>query len=851
MKRLEGTALRPGTSSATVSLVINAAAYVRAVLRERPGSSSFARVGQAVLLAGLMGIMLNGRRLEAAEYASPARIDLDGTWTFSIHGQGQRPMTVPSTYLPVGGATLERDFDLPHSLAGRRALLHFEGIVMTAEVWINGQQEGRYGPYTPFTIDISPHAKAGANHLRVDLSDLGGFDPWGRAWVTAFPRFGGIARDVFVELKSPVYIENARLDYQLADHYTSAACKLHTWVINSSHQPRNLELFGALTRRGAAFPIHASFLAPPGKSEQATDWSVRDLKLWSPEFPELYNLGLQLRDRKEVLDEFQTVTGFRELVTRGRDFYLNGKKIFLKGVFRHDIYGDQGHTLTRAQMEAEMKDIKSLGANFVRLGHYPQNRYINELAARYGLMTSGEPPIFGMSQKDPQALAAARFCLGGLIQRDWNNPAAVAWIISNEAGTDPGYMKEMVAFVRQLDPQRLASIVDNTHWTERNAPWQSFRDAGISFIAQNAYGSAFDGSYEKTAKFLPDDLPYVISEWGGTDKSYNLVYREGKYYLDHSNLAVQQGPRIAGISFWEYQDISMPRWDPEGLLHWSLVDKERRPYEMYYALKSLYTGKAISPPRGRTLAERMAEQLPRPLAPSEKALGYEPINLAAQVNSDQVIPALKAVSALAYPEDIPMGKVEVEGLPFVLERQVIALSRQQPSVHVTIGRAVGEFEFLGHVCFNSLAKKPSAAPPELPYLTEAFPAVETPPPFKGYPQAGEFGEEIGEYVLVYADGRRELIPLENGIHFADYRMFAGFSFIDPVATATERAVTYKGESGYKLYQLRLFTYRPQRPSQPLREIEFNLKNFDYVPILAGLTVRPYDVAVDAAQGPAN
>ena len=808
-----------------------------------------------VILLVMLATVLNSAAepaFAAPEAPSLARIDLSGTWTFSIHGHGQKPMAVPSTYLPVGGATLERDFELPASAAGRRALLRFEGIVMTAVVSVNGQRLGEYGPYTPFTIDITEQVRPGANHLQVDLSDLGGFDPWGRGWVTAFPRFGGIAREVYLDLKAPVYIENARLDYQLAKNYTEAACKLHVWVMNTTSQPRTLELSGALAGGGSAVPFHASVETPPGKSEHVAEFSASNVRLWSPDSPNLYDLALQLRKDKEVMDEFKSFTGFRELIARGRDFYLNGKKIFLKGIFRHDIYGDQGHTMTPAQMEAEIADIKSLGCNFVRLGHYPHHPYIVELAARYGLLASGEPPIFGLGglgQKDPSVIAGAKFSLGGLIQRDWNNPAVGVWFISNEMGTDPNYMKEMVAFVRQLDPQRLVSIVDNTRWTEGNAPWQNFRDAGINFIAQNAYGAAFDGYYEKIAKFLPDDLPYVISEWGGTDKSYSLILREGKYYFDHSSLVREQGPRIAGISFWEYQDVPMPRWEPEGLLHWSLVDKERQPYEMYYALKSLYTGKPVAPPRGRTLVKPLREQLPRVLAPSEKPFGYETVSLAALVNSDQVIGALKPISPLAYPEQLTMGKVAVAGLPFVLERQVIALSRQQPSVRIPIGRAAGELEFLGHVCFNSLASKPSSAYPELPYIAEGFPDIETPPPFKGYPQAGEFGEEIGEYVLVYADGERETIPLENGIHFADYRMFFGLSFIDPVATATQRAVTYKADAGTKLYQLRLFSCRPKQPAKPIRELEFNLKNLDYVPLLAGLTLRTYDPIADAASKP--
>jgi len=807
-----------------------------------------------ILLAVLGAWLVTGAGLvSGAEVASPpARIDFNGTWTFSIHGQGQKPMTVPSTYYPVGGATLERDFDLPASAVGRRALLRFEGIVMTAVISVNGQRVGEYGPYTPFTIDVTEQVKPGTNHLRVDVSDIGGFDPWGRDWVTAFPRFGGIAREVYLELRAPVYIENARLDYQLVKSYTEAACKLQVWVMNTTSQPRALELSGSLAGGGAAVPFRASVQAPPGKSEHVAEFSVSNVRLWSPDSPDLYDLAVQLRKDKEVVDEFETFTGFRELATRGRDFYLNGKKIFIKGVFRHDIYGDQGHTMTRAQMEAEMADIKSLGCNFVRLGHYPHHPYIVELAARYGLLASGEPPIFGLGglgQKDPRVIAGAKFSLGGLIQRDWNNPAVGVWFISNEMGTDPNYMKEMVAFVRQLDPQRLVSIVDNTRLTPENAPWKNFREAGINFIAQNAYGAAFDGYYEKLTKFLPEDLPFVITEWGGGDKSYSLILREGKYYFDHSSLALEQGPRIAGISFWEYQDIPMPRWEPEGLLHWSLVDKERHPYEMYYALKSLYTGKQVLPPRGRTLVKPLREQLPRVLAPSEKSFGYETVNLAALVNSDQVIGALKPISPLAYPEQLTLGKVAVAGLPFVLERQVIALSRQQPSVRIPVGRAAGELDFLGHVCFNSLAAKAPIVYPELAYLAEGFPNIETPPPFKGYPQAGEFGEEIGEYVLVYADGERETIPLQNGIHFADYRMFFGLSFIDPVATATKRVVAYKADAGHKLYQLRLFSCRPKQPAKQIREIDFNLKNLDYVPLLAGLTLRAYDPIVDSAGAP--
>ena len=766
-------------------------------------------------------------------------VSLNGEWTFSVHGHGKKPIRVPSTFLPVGGATLEREFDLPAPLANRRALLRFDGIVMTGEVILNGAALGRYGPYTPFTIDVTDHVATLGNRLRVELTDIGGFDPWGLQWVTAFPRYGGIIRDVTLELKAPVFIKNVRLDYKLADAFTRADCRLRIWVINTAGSGRAL-LSGFIRDDHRKLRFKKRIHAPEGESYHTVEFSVAELRPWSPEDPHLYDLHVNLVGPDAGRDRFQTITGFKELEARGRDFFLNGKKLLLKGIFRHDIYGDQGHTLTRAQMEAEIADIKSLGCNFLRLGHYPQHGYITELAARTGLLTSGEPPIFGMDQKDPAVIEAAKFCLGGLIRRDWNNPAAAVWILSNEVGTDLPYMKEMVSFVRELDPNRLVSIVDHKRWTEENAPWEAFREAGIDFICQNAYGAS-DGYYEIIERFLPGDLPYVISEWGGPNNSYAHLLQEGQYYLDHSSLRVERGPRIAGIFFWEYQDIPLQNWTEEGLLHWAIVDQFRRPYETYYALKSLYTGRAVLPHRSRALVSPMPQQLPRPVAPDpvEKTSQYELVNLSGFVNSDQVIAALNPISPLAYPGPMITGKVAIAGLPFALDRQLVALSRQVPKVRIPLGLAATELEFLGHVCFNSLAQKPQDPPAKLPYLTRAYPSAAGPAPHKGYPHSGEFGEQIGAYMLIYADGTREVIPLLNGIHFADYRLFHGFSPIDAVAVATERVLKFKGDYGTATYQMRLFSYRPEKPETTIDYVEFHLKNFDYIPILTAITALRY------------
>lgn len=770
-------------------------------------------------------------------HSSLPNLSLNGEWRFSIHDHGQKQLSVPSTYLPVGSATLERTFEIPKIEHGSRALLHFEGVASASEIWLNGKRLGEFGPYSPFHLDVTEALKEGTNNLRVELNDIDGFTPWSRDWIPAFPRFGGIVRDVFIEWKSAVYIDNAKLDYKLIDQYKRANCQLRVSVLNTLTDPQEVTFSARLDNSKTTVAVHLNVRVPPGTSTQILNFSAAEISLWAPDSPNLYNLDVNLEQQNVQTDHFAALTGFREFVARSQDFFLNGKKFFIKGIFRHDMYGDEGLTLTREQMESDIADIKSLGANFVRLGHYAHNREIVELAARKGLLVSEEPPIFALSQRDPNVVRAAKFSLEGEIRRDWNNPAVIIWFLSNEVGTDLGYMKEMSAFVRSIDDSRLVGIVDNTKWAAADAPWSKFREAKIDFIAQNAYGSGLDGSYEKLAAILPNDLPYVISEWGGTSDDYLSVLREGRYYLDHSNIEIADGPRIAGISFWQYADIPIPRWSPESLLHWSLTDKYRHPYETYYALKSLYTGETVLPPRGFRLVTPTEEELPRHIAPFEKYLGYQSIDLSKLVNSDHVLDELKPASELAYPKDLTLGSVAVAGLPFTLEREVILLSKAQILVRIPVNKPASELDFLGQVCFNSLRKKPTASWPELPFLAELGPEFEFPSPFKAYPYAGDFGELVAQYVISYEDGEIESVPLLNGVHFADYRLFLSLSIIDPVATDTERALIYKGDYGTKKYQLRLFSYRPKRPTSRIAYVDFVLKNPDYVPMLAALTIK--------------
>ena len=174
-----------------------------------------------------------------------------------------------------------------------------------------------------------------------------------------------------------------------------------------------------------------------GNSEVELSFELSSPALWSPERPSLYRLRATLESPMGT-DEFSCLTGFRELKVRGRLFYLNGARLQLHGLSWLGLWKDQGFTLSRQQIEQDMQAIKGMGANFVRLHLFPQDRYVVEMADRLGLLIWEEP---GYEQVDFTKMRRSMVELGldilqRTIRRDWNSPSVFAWILGNESHSD-------------------------------------------------------------------------------------------------------------------------------------------------------------------------------------------------------------------------------------------------------------------------------------------------------------------------------------------------------------------------------------------------------------------------------
>ena len=291
-----------------------------------------------------------------------SRVDLNGQWERRVDGEFYEIVQVPSSLRPSGFYQLNREFLLPELSPHQRAILHFDAITYFGRVAINGTELGTMGPYVPYEFDCTRQVRKGTNALQVAIADLtpdpsgAGKDELALGVNPGWEAYGGIIRDVYVEVRSAAFIDNVRFGYKLNADYAKSACRAQVMVSSSTRTSGRLEL--VLLRGGsevARTQKDASFAS--GSNEIEAEFDVSAPVLWSPEGPNLYELRVLLQsDHGE--NSWSCQTGFREAVAQGPEFLLNGKRLVLKGVCRHDMWREQGFTLTRQQMEQDMRMVR-------------------------------------------------------------------------------------------------------------------------------------------------------------------------------------------------------------------------------------------------------------------------------------------------------------------------------------------------------------------------------------------------------------------------------------------------------------------------------------------------------------
>ena len=474
-----------------------------------------------------------------------------------------------------------------------RVFVYFGGANYFADVYLNGEKIGQHeGGFTPFNFEITNRVKDTDNFLIVKVDNKRRRDAV-PTLMTDWWNYGGLTREVKLIETPSTFVNDYMVQLQRGSRN-----RVSGWV-KLSGEKLNQKITVRIPEAGVSrsFTTNASGMA-------AIDFTA-DLKLWSPDSPKLYDVLIEAET-----DQVRDSIGFRSVETRGADILLNGRPVFLRGVCIHEeapLRG--GRAYSREDAVTLLNWAKELGANFVRLAHYPHNEFMVREADRMGILVWSEIPVYWTIQwENPETLKNARNQLQEMIARDKNRAAVVIWSVANETPLSDArltFLKDLVTLARHQDPTRLLSAAMERHYT--NPTTQMIDDPLGEFLdvlGCNEYVGWYDGLPEKAdglewkSKY---DKPLVMSEFGGDAlfghhgdplTRWTEEYQESIY--QHQIAMLKKIPFLRGTSPWILTDFRSPRRPLPGIQDfWNrkgLISDRGEKKKAFYVLQSWYQG---------------------------------------------------------------------------------------------------------------------------------------------------------------------------------------------------------------------------------------------------------------------
>lgn len=380
-----------------------------------------------------------------------------------------------------GLGNYEKDIDIPANWQGKCIYLRFKGVNTIANVFINGKHAGEHrGGYTAFAVDLTPYIRWGEkNTIWVKVNNSPQLDIM--PLVGDFNMYGGIYRDVELIATDPYHISLS--DYgSFGVYFTPAEVSRKKARIQAKILAKGKKGCSSVIRVKIEDQERKTLLSEEqkitfdekGEAVGELTLDVKQPHLWNGrKDPFLYHTVTELIHEGQIKDRVDERIGIRNFrVDPNEGFFLNGEHLQLKGVCRHQDRPEIGNALLPFHHWEDMALIKEMGANAVRLAHYPQDRYVYDLCDEYGFIVWAEIPFIGPGgYRDKGFVNQASFRENGitqlkeLIRQNYNHPSICFWGLFNElkqTGDDPvKYIEELHTLAHQEDPLRLTTAASN------------------------------------------------------------------------------------------------------------------------------------------------------------------------------------------------------------------------------------------------------------------------------------------------------------------------------------------------------------------------------------------------------
>jgi beta-galactosidase len=447
-----------------------------------------------------------------------------------------------------------RELSLPPLAEGARVFLDFEGVMTACELWVNGRPAGGHlGGFTPFSVEIGGLLGSGANRLllKVDSTERPDLPPFGH--VVDYLCYGGVYRGVNLRVTGAAFLKEVFARPIAAGRGASARVEIGVEVdAGEGRSSPGLEARARLLDRadgkGRVLAEARAAAGADGRAELAME-AAGELRLWELGDPALYDLELGLLEDGVEVDGRRQRLGFRTAEWRKDGFFLNGRRVKLAGLNRHQSWPYAGYAMPARAQRRDAEILKrELGVNLVRTSHYPQSPAFLEACDELGLLVFEELPGW---QHLGDAAWKDRACeaLEEMIRRDRNHPSVVLWGTRiNESKDDHGFYARTAEIAHRLDPSRSTGGVRYIQKSELLEDVYTFND-----FVHNGVTPPLRRPRKVTG--LGRDVPYLVTEHNGhmyPTKRFDNEERLAEQARRHARVldAAFGDPRISGAVGW-------------------------------------------------------------------------------------------------------------------------------------------------------------------------------------------------------------------------------------------------------------------------------------------------------------
>lgn len=450
-------------------------------------------------------------------------------------------------------------FTAPGDWQGKKLILRFDGAAHEATVFCNGERVGYHAcGYTAFCVDITDLVRLGGENVidvRLDTRESLNIPPFG--FVIDYLCYGGLYREVTLEVKEPEYIKEVLIENtglrEIRVRIASECGSLVTDIVDNS---------GAVISSAVG---------------KAFELNVPEAELWSVDSPALYTARVRAMRGGEYVDEKRLRFGFRTVKFKSDGFYLNGERLKIRGLNRHQSYAYVGYAMPRSVQELDAEILKNeLGVNAVRTSHYPQSQHFISRCDELGLLVFTEIPGWQhIGDEDWKRQAVKN--TDEMVRQYMHHPSIMLWGVRiNESQDCDELYRRTNAVAHTLDSGRQTSGVRYIEKSRLLEDVYAYND--FSHCGDNA------GLKPKKSVTAKKHNGYLVSECNGhmfPTKAFDDERHRLDHALRHAKVldAMYADDDISGIFPWCMFDYNTHQdfGSGDGICYHGVMDMFRNP----------------------------------------------------------------------------------------------------------------------------------------------------------------------------------------------------------------------------------------------------------------------------------